>query len=214
MNHFKTLSCNQPLLFLCKFFAFSVMLIAIQLGCGRGKSDEKTRIAPGRNLIKEVAFTKIEELEVDEDNTITLNFEAPQGVPGLACTSEYFFYQSSDVTIIDQADTIVFSGEWPHCSATLKPLPNATGATIIRFSFSADGTTIATEFKITVKPVNDAPNLAPIATRSTFVNAATNAIDVVITDVDGPTGVLFCPGTGDTNFVRIKDRFPRSLQHG
>ena len=141
--------------------------------------------------------------DIDSDvSTLTLT-----GVSGNTA-----LIKSSDITFTTDADGKRY--------VNMKPVANANGSALITVTVSDGTKTASTSFKLTVNPVNDAPEISAIADQTILEGAATGIITFNVSDIDNdvtkltlakvsadesviaPTGIVIS-GTGGERTVKV-----------
>ncbi|MEZ6122627.1 MAG: DUF2341 domain-containing protein [Planctomycetaceae bacterium] len=103
---------------------------------------------------------------------------------------------SADQNLIRDVD-IVISGTDPNLQLLFSPVANAFGTTQITVSVS-DGVLITTRvMSVTITPVNDAPQIAPLANMIIAEDTASGDILLTLSDVDTPASLLTVSATSD-----------------
>jgi hypothetical protein len=120
----------------------------------------------------------------NEDTALAINFTIHDVDSTLACNSSYLSASSGDSTLIDPGSSVIFSGTYPNCTATITPASNKSGSTSMSIVVS-DGSLSATAgpFTVTVNAVNDAPVISSIGTQNLALNQ-TGTVNFTISDVD------------------------------
>ena len=113
-------------------------------------------------------------------NGIPLSISSPY--TSLNCATSVT--KSSSKTSVITSGGIVIGGTAPNCIATLTPVANASGTSIITLTVSDGSSTKSDSFNFTVNAVNDAPTISLIPTVSTAKNTTSDVINFYINDVD------------------------------
>lgn len=103
---------------------------------------------------------------------------------------------SSNTTLIPNGN-IVITGTAPNCVATMTPVANLSGMATITLTLTDTGTpmpamTATSSFVLTVNPINDAPTISAITSKSTDEDVASSAITFTIADIDS---TITCAGS-------------------
>lgn len=103
---------------------------------------------------------------------------------------------SSNTTLVPNGN-IVITGTAPNCIATVTPAANLSGTATITLTLTDNGTpmparTAISAFLLTVNPVNDAPTISAITSKSADEDVASSAITFTIADIDS---TVTCSGS-------------------
>lgn len=103
---------------------------------------------------------------------------------------------SSNTALVPNAN-ITITGTAPNCFASITPVANGFGSTVITLTLTDTGTplpvkTATSIFSLTVDAVNDAPVISTVTNKSTDEDTASNSIAVTINDSDSS---LTCAGS-------------------
>lgn len=103
---------------------------------------------------------------------------------------------SSNTTLVPNGN-IVITGTAPNCIATITPAANLSGTATITLTLTDNGTpmparTATSAFLLTVNPVNDAPTISTITSKSADEDVASSAITFTIDDIDS---TVTCSGS-------------------
>jgi hypothetical protein len=134
------------------------------------------------NVPKNIAFTI-----ADSDSNLTCNGNVS--------------VISSNTALIPNTN-IAVTGTAPNCVASITPLANQSGSSIITVTVTDNGTplpvqTISTNFNMIVSPVNEAPVISAISSQITNEDTTINSIAFTISDADS---TVYCSDvTGSSN---------------
>ncbi len=108
---------------------------------------------------------------------------------------------SSNPTLVP-TNNIVFGGAGASRTVTVTPAANAFGTAVI-FLFVSDGTNVtATNFLLTVNPVNDAPTIAGVPDQIINEDTSTTALPFTVGDLETPaTGLVVSGGSSNPALV-------------
>jgi hypothetical protein len=103
---------------------------------------------------------------------------------------------SSNTTLIPNGN-IVIAGTAPNCTVTITPVANLSGTSTITLTLTDNGSpmpalTATSTFLLTVNPINDAPTISAITSKSTDEDVASAAITFTIADIDS---TITCAGS-------------------
>ncbi|NBO39719.1 tandem-95 repeat protein, partial [bacterium] len=120
-----------------------------------------------------------------EDTTKVVNFTIndPDGALNCSTAMQAISLNSNIVANSGTPAPVVFSGTYPNCSATITPVPNANGQTVMTFVADDGALSGSRSFQLSVTAVNDAPTLTNPGNKSTNEDTPIT-VNVDITDVD------------------------------
>ncbi|NBO39039.1 tandem-95 repeat protein, partial [bacterium] len=96
-----------------------------------------------------------------EDTAKVINFTIndPDGPLNCETALTAISVDTTKVVTTGSPAPVTFSGTYPNCSATVNPVPNANGTTLLTFLIDDGQLTGSRTFPFTISPVNDAPTL-------------------------------------------------------
>lgn len=211
-----------------------LIVAATVTGCGQkathrvDRAAQKVTAVPAAQIqqsnIGVYALSQIPDQIMDENSTLLVPFEM-NFIPGNAntnnssptanstganrvpvCDHTQLSYISTSETLLAKEGGIIFSGTWPHCSATVIPEHNANGLSIVTLQFALGENQTEQSFKLTVNPVkkvNEPPTDISISGASIAENSGVNAVvgTLSATDADAGDSQTFSlvTGTGSTD---------------
>ena len=98
---------------------------------------------------------------------------------------------SSNTTLVPN-NNIVIAGAAQSCTVTISPASTLNGSTTISLSVSDGTVSTVRTFLLTVNPVNNAPTISAITSKSTNEDTVINSIAFTINDIDN---TLTCSGS-------------------
>jgi hypothetical protein len=156
-----------------------------------------TFIVTVQNLPGTPTITGLINTSTNEDTLITVNFtvddsETPVGDLTVSAVS------SNGVLVSNAA--LVPGGSGANRTLTITPTANLNGTTTIMVSVSDGTATGVASFVLTINPVNDAPTISDIPTKSSQEDITKN-IPFTINDVDTPLNSLVLTGTSNNQTI-------------
>lgn len=102
----------------------------------------------------------------------------------LSCTSQHWRYSSTNESIVAATGAVSWSGTWPNCTSSVRPVANAFGSVTLSYTLSDGSISVSTAFLLRVEAVNDPIYMVGIPDQMT-VEDATKSIMVLLEDLDG-----------------------------
>jgi Putative Ig domain len=167
------------------------MNVSATNGAGKGTAAAVTiTVAPATTTNTAPTISSIPPASTNEDVTFgPVNFTVgdAQTAAGLLTVSA-----ASSNTALVPVSGIAFGGTGANRTITVTPLANQNGSATISVTVSDGTLTAVTSYVLTVRPVNDAPQInvnVPIADKTALVNVPFNfqVPATAVTDIDSPT---------------------------
>lgn len=109
--------------------------------------------------------------------------------------------KSSDPAVVPDKN-ITFGGFGTDRTVKVKPASNASGSATITLTSTSAGLSATRKFKVTVKPINDAPTISALASLVISKNSISAAVPFQVTDPDTPAASLIVTAvSSDTGLI-------------
>jgi hypothetical protein len=118
-----------------------------------------------------------------EDTTKIVAFTGADGDAPLNCSATNALYTSTVPTVVASSGAIAWSGSWPNCTASITPVSNANGSTVISIAVSDGEFSASRSFTLSVAAVDDAPVATSIAPTA-FNEDTAQSITLAYSDVE------------------------------
>lgn len=137
------------------------------------------------------SITGTTDVTTPEDTPVTVPFTVDDVES--AATNLSMFAESSDRNLVPSSN-IVFGGNGTSRTATITPVPDLYGLTVLTFTVSDGALTASQSFSLTVSSVNDPPVISNIPDQRTAENAPLS-IGFTVSDVDNTVSQLTVTGS-------------------
>lgn len=152
-------------------------------GASGGTSGGTTGGTTGGSGNTAPTISDVSDQSTNEDTaTGAISFTIADAEDSLNCITSVTA-SSSNTSVLTNA-SIVIGGTAPNCTATLTPVANASGTSIITLTVSDGSLSTSDTFILTVNAVNDAPTISDVTNKSTDEDTSTSAIAFTVSDVD------------------------------